>query len=252
MKKAKFKRWVPLYLMMAPALVGTKTVAISGIKVNAPTKTVYDLGESFDTTGMTVTASYEDGTEDVVDLSKVIITGFDSSKVTEKQTVTVKYAGKTATFDVEIRNIIIPEPEPTHTDGLANEMAEDGKWYVYRDNAVDYGYTGLAANEYGWFMVVNGAVDFGYTGLAANEYGWFMVVNGAVDFGYTGLAANEYGWFMVVNGALDFTYNGLVQNEYGWWKVTAGKVDFNYNGFATNEYGTWYVRGGKVDFSYHM
>ena len=100
---------------MAPALVGTKTVAISGIKVNAPTKTVYDLGESFDTTGMTVTASYEDGTEDVVDLSKVIITGFDSSKVTEKQTVTVKYAGKTATFDVEIRNIIIPEPEPTHT-----------------------------------------------------------------------------------------------------------------------------------------
>ena len=48
----------------------------------------------FDTTGMTVTASYEDGTEDVVDLSKVIITGFDSSKVTEKQTVTVKYAGK--------------------------------------------------------------------------------------------------------------------------------------------------------------
>ena len=175
---------------MAPALVGTKTVAISGIKVNAPTKTVYDLGESFDTTGMTVTASYEDGTEDVVDLSKVIITGFDSSKVTEKQTVTVKYAGKTATFDVEIRNIIIPEPEPTHADGLANEMAEDGKWYVYRDNAVDYGYTGLAANEYGWFMVVNGAVDFGYTGLAANEYGWFMVVNGAVDFGYTGLAAN--------------------------------------------------------------
>ncbi len=37
-------------------------------------------------------------------------------------------------------NIIIPEPEPTHADGLANEMAEDGKWYVYRDNAVDYGY----------------------------------------------------------------------------------------------------------------
>ena len=92
---------------MAPALVGTKTVAISGIKVNAPTKTVYDLGESFDTTGMTVTASYEDGTEDVVDLSKVIITGFDSSKVTEKQTVTVKYAGKTATFDVEIRDVTL-------------------------------------------------------------------------------------------------------------------------------------------------
>ena len=236
---------------MAPALVGTKTVAISGIKVNAPTKTVYDLGESFDTTGMTVTASYEDGTEDVVDLSKVIITGFDSSKVTEKQTVTVKYAGKTATFDVEIRNIIIPEPEPTHTDGLANEMAEDGKWYVYRDNAVDYGYTGLAANEYGWFMVVNGAVDFGYTGLAANEYGWFMVVNGAVDFGYTGLAANEYGWFMVVNGAVDFGYTGLAANKYGWFMVVNGAVDFGYTGLAANEYGWFMVVNGALDFTYN-
>ena len=92
---------------MAPVLVGTKTVAVSGIKVSAPTKKVYDLGESLDTTGMTVTASYEDGTEDVVDLSKVIVTGFDSSKVTEKQTVTVKYAGQTATFDVEIRNFTL-------------------------------------------------------------------------------------------------------------------------------------------------
>ena len=100
--------------------------------------------------------------------------------MTEKQTVTVKYAGKTATFDVEIRNIIIPEPEPTHADGLANEMAEDGKWYVYRDNAVDYGYTGLAANEYGWFYGSKRSSGLlSYTGLAANEYGWFMVVNGA-------------------------------------------------------------------------
>lgn len=56
---------------------------------------------------MTVTASYEDGTEDVVDLSKVIVTGFDSSKVAEKQTVTVKYAGKAVTFDVEIRNVTL-------------------------------------------------------------------------------------------------------------------------------------------------
>ena len=57
---------------MAPVLIETKTVAVSGLKVNAPTKTVYDLGESLDTTGMTVTASYEDGTEDSVDLSKEI------------------------------------------------------------------------------------------------------------------------------------------------------------------------------------
>ena len=166
-----------------------------------------------------------------------------------------------------------PTPEPTHADGLANEMAEDGNWYVYRDNAVDYtytglaannngwfmvvngavdfGYTGLAANEYGWFKVTNGAVDFNYTGLAANEYGWFMVVNGAVDFGYTGLVSNEYGWFMVINGAVDFGYTGLASNEYGWFMVVNGAIDFNYNGLVQNEYGWWKVTAGKVDFSYN-
>ena len=100
--------------------------------------------------------------------------------MTEKQTVTVKYAGKTATFDVEIRNIIIPEPEPTHADGLANEMAEDGKWYVYRDNAVDYGYTGLAANEYGWWYVEGGKINFNYNGYAAYYGVTYRVEGGKV------------------------------------------------------------------------
>ena len=330
---------------MAPVLVSTKTVAVSGIKVNAPTKTVYDLGESLDTTGMTVTASYEDGTEDVVDLSKVIVTGFDSSKVTEKQTVTVKYAGQTATFDVEIRNLTLenakedavkavndkaasitaeieklanlsedqkaaykadvesavkaaetainaattteeaaaaqtaaetsldsvlaaakdadkkaeptpdpdptPEPEPTYADGLANEIAEDGNWYVYKDNAVDFSYNGLAANKYGWFKVTNGVVDFNYNGLAANEYGWWKITGGAVDFNYNGLAANEYGWWKITGGAVDFNYNGLEANEYGWWKISGGAVDFNYNGLAANEYGWWKITGGAVDFNYN-
>lgn len=237
---------------MAPVLVSTKTVAVSGIKVNAPTKTVYDLGESLDTTGMTVTASYEDGTEDVVDLSKVIVTGFDSSKVTEKQTVTVKYAGQTATFDVEIRNFTLenakedavkavndkvasitaeieklanlsedqkaaykadveaavkaaetainaattteeateaqtaaetsldsvlaaakdadkkaeptpdpdptPEPEPTYADGLANEIAEDGNWYV-RGGAIDFSFSGKVSVNGSIRNVKNGKVS---------------------------------------------------------------------------------------------
>ena len=188
------------------------------------------------------------------------------------RTYTCQNCGETRTETID-KLEPTPEPEPTHADGLANEMAEDGKWYVYRDNAVDYGYTGLAANECGWFMVVNGAVDFGYTGLAANEYGWFkvtngavdfgytglaaneygwfMVVNGAVDFGYTGLAANEYGWFMVVNGAVDFGHTGLVSNEYGWFMVVNGAIDFNYNGLVQNEYGWWKVTAGKVDFNYN-
>ena len=47
---------------------------------------------------------------------------------------------------------------------------------------LDWGYTGLANNEYGWFYVSNGAVDWSYTGQADNIYGTWNVVNGQVVF----------------------------------------------------------------------
>ena len=120
----------------------------------------------------------------------------------------------------------------------------DGSWYYVVDNAVDYSYNGLAANEYGWWYVSNGTIDFGYTGMAANEYGWWYVSNGTIDFGYTGMAVNEYGWWYMTNGALDFNYTGMALNEYGWWYMTNGALDLNYTGMAINEYGTWYMVNG--------
>ena len=123
-----------------------------------------------------------------------------------------------------------------HADGLANEAAEDGNWYVYKDGSVDTTYTGLAANTYGWWYVEGGKVNFNATGLVANEYGWWYVQNGTIDFGYTGLAANEYGWWYVEGGKINFEHTGLVANEYGWWYVEGGKINFNYTGSAANEY----------------
>ena len=76
-----------------------------------------------------------------------------------------------------------------HADGLANEAAEDGNWYVYKDGSVDTTYTGLAANTYGWWYVEGGKVNFNATGLVANEYGWWYVEGGKINFNYTGLAA---------------------------------------------------------------
>ena len=126
----------------------------------------------------------------------------------------------------------------------------DGVWRYYVNNQVDYGYTGLAANEYGWWYVTNGTIDFSYTGLAANEYGWWYVTNGAIDFSYTGMAANEYGWWYVTNGALDLGYTGMALNEYGWWYMTNGALDFGYTGMACNEYNWWYMTNGALDLTY--
>ena len=135
--------------------------------------------------------------------------------------------------------------------GSLNGLIYDGdNWVYYRNDNPDYGYIGLAANEYGWWYVSNGTIDFDYTGLAANEYGWWYVSNGTIDFSYTGMAANDYGWWYVSNGAIDFNYTGMAVNDYGWWYMTNGALDWNYTGMAVNDYGWWYMTNGALDWNY--
>lgn len=139
-------------------------------------------------------------------------------------------------------------PQPAGRNGLVFDA--DGVWRYYANDAVDYSYAGLAANEYGWWKITNGTVDFTYTGLAYNDYGWWYMTNGMIDFSYTGMAQNEYGWWYVRNGMIDFGYTGMALNEYGWWYITNGALDLTYTGMALNEYGWWYMTNGALDLAY--
>ena len=139
-------------------------------------------------------------------------------------------------------------PQPDGRNGLVFDA--DGVWRYYVNDAVDYSYAGLAANEYGWWKITNGTVDFTYTGLAYNDYGWWYMTNGVIDYSYTGMAANEYGWWYVRNGMIDFGYTGMALNEYGWWYITNGALDLTYTGMALNEYGWWYMTNGALDLAY--
>ena len=65
-----------------------------------PTKTVYQIGESLDTTGLTLKATYSDGTTKKIS-SGFTVSGFDSATAGTK-TVTVKYEGKMTTFTVTV------------------------------------------------------------------------------------------------------------------------------------------------------
>ena len=95
--------------------------AVTGITVTAPTKTTYVVGQSLDTTGMAITAEYNDGTSGTVAIGDVQITGFDSSAPADSQTVTVTYRGKSATFNVIIEaktlQSIAVTTAPTKTSG---------------------------------------------------------------------------------------------------------------------------------------
>ena len=75
----------------------------SVVIVSAPWKVVYEKGETLNENGLKVGVKYE-GSDEVVDLqrSDYTVTGFSSDEVKEKVEVTVTFANKTATFDVEI------------------------------------------------------------------------------------------------------------------------------------------------------
>ena len=147
-------------------------------------------------------------------------------------------------------------------------------WYYVLGGEVQYGYTGLASNEYGTWYISSGKVDFGVNDIlfldnngdwgwwnirgghvvyaddvAPNGAGWWYCRNGKVDFDYTGIKPNGFGWWRIVNGMVDFGCNSIEQNEYGWWYIEGGCVRFDYYGTATNGAGLWIINGGNVTFA---
>ena len=99
--------------------VVTVSDVLESITVTAPTKTSYNYGETLDLTGGTVTPVYKSGaTGTAVDMTdaSVSVTGYTANTV-GTQTLTVTYSGKTATFDVEVKDVItdVEVTAPTST-----------------------------------------------------------------------------------------------------------------------------------------
>jgi len=82
---------------------GGKTLV--SIAVTPPTKNRYIIGETLNTGGMVVTATYSDSKTAAV--TGYTTSGFDST-TTGQKTVTVSYEGKTATFTVTVINPQLP------------------------------------------------------------------------------------------------------------------------------------------------
>ena len=74
---------------------------VKDIVLTPPTKVKYVEGQSLDLTGGKVIVSYNDDTSEEIDLTSDMISGYDKDHL-GKQTITVTYQGKTATFEVEV------------------------------------------------------------------------------------------------------------------------------------------------------
>lgn len=102
--------------------LGYAEVAPCGIRVEAPAKRVYELGEELDLTGMKVFLVYNNGnTQELAD-TDYTLSGYDKDTIAS-HTITVTYVTNpdyTATFNVTVRN---PVPAEITSDGLT---VEDG------------------------------------------------------------------------------------------------------------------------------
>ena len=103
------------------------------------------------------------------------------------------------------RIIKVSKKASENTDTVNGLVCDgDGVWRYYVNNQVDYGYTGLAANEYGWWYFNNGYLDMNYTGIASNEYGSWYYRNGTIAYDYSGTVEDTY------SGKIYTVQNGLV------------------------------------------
>ena len=151
------------------------------------------------------------------------------------------------------------------------QMADDGKWYYYKDGVVDTSYKGLAYANNRWWYVENGTINFKYTGMAYGNGRWWYMTNGAIDFKYTGMAYGNGRWWYFNNGAIDFKYtgtayykqwwyfsNGSINFKYtgmgyannNWWMFQNGSINFKYTGIGQNNSGKWYFKNGQIAWKY--
>ena len=102
-------------------------ITLTGIAVKTmPSKTVYNVGESFSQSGLTLTATYSDGSKETIK-SGFTCSGFSSAAAGTK-TVTVTYQGKTTTFTVTVKSAA------ASLTGIAIKAAPNKTVYTYRND----------------------------------------------------------------------------------------------------------------------
>lgn len=97
---------------------------VSSYKFTAPSKKNYKLNEDLDLTGGKITEIMASGkTGAIIDITKDMVTGFNSSK-SGKQTLTVNYQGKTYTYEITVGDAIKGISVKSYPDKIEYQKGE--------------------------------------------------------------------------------------------------------------------------------
>ena len=239
-----------------------KIATVTGITVNPesdiasiavtilPDKRIYGIGETFDITGMEVTATYKDNSKEIISITATNLV-YDFSTVGYKL-ITINYKGKTTRIegnDISVLNFlgdgIIGDPyligNPLQLAKLA-ELVNDGnsgyinKYYELTAN-IDLSAYGVSINSgAGWIPIGNSTNQFKghfdgaghtvsnlYINSSGDNKGLFGYASSGTitDFGITN--ANVTGG-NATGSVVGYLTNGSIINCYA-----TGKVDGNEN-----------------------
>lgn len=116
---------------------------VQSITLKGSYKTEYEQRDELDTSGLTVTVTYTDGTTRNI-TEGFTVTGFDSTNAMESQTLTVTYRGATAPYTIKINEKLFPSTVFNSLKGYAtveyshnsSYTGEDGKEFVDEDGTL--------------------------------------------------------------------------------------------------------------------
>ena len=108
----------------------------------SPEKTIYNVGDEFNTDGIVIMAMRRDGKSDILyyreHINDIRITGFDSSTAVENQEITIEYLGLKCTYTITIKELNLDPATlvSIHLDPMPKTEYKVGEKFSYKTGKI--------------------------------------------------------------------------------------------------------------------
>ena len=163
----------------AEVIVHAGIIEVESISVSSTGhKTSYEIGDALDVTGLQITAEKTDGNKETIDVQTDMVSGFDSSRAVDAQTLTITYGDKTAEYTIKIDRKSIDAPAADTTEFVYDGNA---KTYTLKENEA-YTVSGNVqtnAGEYTVTVSLNDTDKYRWPDSTATDKTYDFVINKA-------------------------------------------------------------------------
>ncbi len=206
---------LPVYQFGTPDKTGEEEVTVTALHlVSGPSKISYSLGDSLDTTGMALQASYSDTSLRDVAVADCTFSGFSSTTAGTK-TVTVAFGGAQVTFSVTVKSS--GGGSGTQTNTFTIKVVGDSAHGTILPKTTVTGTAGATVFELLQSALGAADIDFSYNNNSGSLY--VSSIAGLSEFDN----GPDSGWLYYVNGKQPSISCGSYQPKNG------DTIEFRYS-----------------------